>query len=200
MKFTYVILFFITITGCLNAQDERWDKGNGVYSNFKYGYTVRLENPTLWIKTSGNALHTDVKFENVEDGTIFFINIQNLGSKTSLTAWDIYESVVDSRDKFKSYVGKSLGVKVLKDNYKKVVYKGMKSIKTTLDIEIESDEFPVPMPIKQISYTFFVRQYRFTVTAKALGLLMEDDPNYLNNLFSCFGLIPTKEEGEKGIL
>lgn len=171
-----------------------------MYSNFKYGYTVNLEHPEQWNKTSGNALHTDVKFENTDNGTVFFVNIQDLGDKITLTAWDMYDMFVSKSKKQNMYAQYNLGVKIIKDDYDKVMYRGLKSLKITLDTEIESDELPIPMRIKQISYTFFVRQYCFTVTAKALDLLMKEDPNCFKKLFSYFGLIPTREDSKNGII
>lgn len=122
-KIKGVCLMIISMSFFLTAQtNERWDKETGVYSNFEYGYTINLPSPLEWKKTTGNALHTSVKFENVVDGTIFFVNVIPMKQTAEISTWDIYTDAKAAFDKQKEYIRNNIGIEVISDNFEKVVF------------------------------------------------------------------------------
>lgn len=174
---------------------ERWDPQSGVYSNFKYGYTINLNNPKDWVKKPGNALHTDSKFENINDGSVYFVNVQEVG-EAEVSAWDTYDYFVKQMNSVIHKMYSDMGIKVVNYKHSKVMFKGIESIKSVLDAEVISDELAAPILVRNVSYSFFSRGVRFTVSAKIADIILKDDPEYFNSLFWGFGLVHTKKDIE----
>lgn len=193
-------LMIIAISFSSVAQtDERWDKETGVYSNFEYGYTINLSSPLEWKRTTGNALHTSVKFENVIDGTIFFVNVIPMKQKTEITAWDVYEEVKTAFNKQKEYTKKTIGVEFISDSFEKVIFRGIKSLKATSVYKIESDELETPLIVEQVSYSLIRNNSTFTIGVKAIFKSRKDSQSYLRKIFSGFGLVHTRSEIERSL-
>lgn len=202
MRTKFILLLLILLKSILspvsvNAEDERWDAESGVYSNFVYGYTIRLFDPSHWEKTAGSAQHTAVRFDHTENGYMLTVNIIPMNEYVSSgSTWDVYDNFKGLMQTQIEYLQKQLGSKILSSNCSKVIFCGKKSVKTSLLYEMESDQLPAPMKILQESYSFLYNNATFTVGAKGLYINKNSNKD-MNSIFSCFGLIHSNETIEK---
>lgn len=168
------------------TNEERWDAGNCIYSNFKYGVAFSLPQNMAWHKVSGTAKHTVVKFVQPDTQLTLFVNINPIEGSAKVTdIWDVYEEYTSTIQQLvKGAVNRNSAEQIEDYTSKKADFCGKHAVKTRYTSILGDDRHDEKMRITTIDYTFFYNNSTTTVTVKCYdeiidffnsqGIAMED--------------------------
>lgn len=171
-------------------ENERWDKDNYIYANYKYGFHWALPPDIKWTKTIGTEKHTIFKVSAANGGIVAFVNANVLEKrkKQTQTFWDVFEKYKSLTLEMDNKIYDATGEKITERTFDKYVFCGKKSIKTTYVSIINDDRFFDPLITKTINYIYLYNNTIYTVSVKMNTELYKKIEKDINIFFKGYGI------------
>ena len=188
-----------TTSESYETEEERWDAENGVYANFKYGIAFNLTRGVKWVKISGTAKHTVVKFMQPDLKLIMFANIHPIETDLQIeNIWDVYDEYIDMvKTKMTPNIfdnDDNNGTKLINAKHEKSEICGKQAIKTIYQTKIEDDRYNEDVLYTTVGYTIIHNNSFVMVSVrrqdKYIDLLLEKAYT-LDFFLRSFQLTPT---------
>lgn len=194
-KWTLFVLFSLLFCLQIHGQNYRWDSKNFVYSNFKYRFTWEFPDMDLfkWKLTAGNAEHTVFKVEEVNSGTIAFVNITDVGHIEDKDIWpakDALKKMMEiSTKKSSELTGEICEI----TEFKNCIFCGKHAIKYVYNSYFKDERYKNPIIHVSVNYLYAYRNKLYIVGAKIHKEVYDlfDDHIYI---FFKYGLLPEKKD------
>lgn len=194
-RLTYVILLALLFCQYCICQDYRWDNKNYVYSNFKYRFTWEFPDMDLfkWKITTGNAEHTVFKVEEVNSGTIAFVNITDVSPIEDKDIWPAKDALKGMMEISTKRSSELTGEICKITEFKNCMFCGKHAIKYVYNSYFKDERYKDPMIHVSVNYLYAYRNMLYIVGAKIHKEVYDlfDDQIYI---FFKYGLLPEKED------
>lgn len=167
MKYRFLIMFlFISIFSF--GQNERWDKDNYIYSNYKYGFSWTLPNEIAWKRITGTEKHTVFKAFQPDTYVNVFVNVNKIESKNAskYDISDIYNYIIEKSDSIDKVAEINTGIKTISHKFKKCLLCGQNAYKSYHHTMLKDDRYDEPLEFISTSYYYIYNGFSYAVTIK----------------------------------